>query len=325
MNTNLSNNKTEECPLCHTNFTKLITNKLRRGNGKVLFCEKCKHGFLIPEKQIIDVKKYYSDEYRTEFSHKAAGDATNAQELFDVYKKFQSYRLPHIEPYLNSAQSLLEIGASAGQFIFHIANKVKEVNAIELDTDCTDFMKNKLKINADSEFLNNSKFSTKKYDIICSFQVLEHVESPVSFLTDIKNRMNENAMAFIEVPNLNDGLLSVWKLNSYSEFYYHSAHLHYFTKQSLLKVALEAGFQAQNISFIFLQDYNVLNHLHWITSNSPQSTCEIGLNNISLGSNQNEITSWLNNEICKVNKEYIQKLIECEATSNVMMILKNTK
>lgn len=314
--------KTSNCPLCNQPSFNVITTHLRRGNGTVYFCNTCSHGFLEPEHKI-DSKSYYSEGYRNEYSHKATGEATNAREIFNIYKKYQEYRLEHIKPFLNKNQTFLELGASSGQFIVNIRDSVKEVNAIELDRSCYSFMKDELEIDADFEYLKSSKFSDKKYDVICSFQVLEHVESPTLFLSDIKSSMNANSTAFVEVPNLNDALLSTWDIESYQNFYYHSAHLHYFTKKSLLKVAIDAGFKLEQVSFVFLQDYNLLNHLNWITNHVPQNTCDIGLSKISLTGKDLDISSWLSKELSKLNNNYVQKLVQTEATSNVMMILKN--
>jgi 2-polyprenyl-3-methyl-5-hydroxy-6-metoxy-1,4-benzoquinol methylase len=315
--------KQENCPLCNVATSNILADRLRRGNGKVYYCSPCDHGFLVPEKKI-DAKAYYSEDYRKEYSHKATGEETNARELFETYKKFQKDRLSLIAPYLSTSKTLLEVGASAGQFLVNIVNQVKLINAIELDKACCKFVQNELKIDADYEFLSESKFNKEKYDVVCSFQVMEHVDSPAAFLGDLKSSMKKDGMAFIEVPNLRDPLLSVWNVKSYQTFYYHSAHLHYFTESSLRKVAGDAGFTPDQISFRFLQDYNLLNHLNWITNDSPQATCDVGLSDINLHGPNKEISGWLTEQIKILNSTYVNKLIETKNTSNIMMILKNS-
>lgn len=311
-----------KCPLCGTIATKTLTSKLRRGTGVVLFCEPCNHGFLTGNYSQEQLKEYYAEEYRKEYSHLADVNKTNAKEIFNTYEKYQDYRLKHIIPFLSKDKEALEIGASAGQFIVHIRDGVKSIQAIELDKDCYDYLKNEIKVDCDYNFLEESKFAKNKYDLIFSFQVLEHVPNPSSFLKTAYDSLKNNGHAFIEVPNLNDPLLSVWDVEPYGTFYYHSAHLHYFTEHSLEKVAIEAGFKKENIQFRFLQDYNVLNHLHWITSQTPQSSCDIGLSSISLTGKNEEITHWLNDEMKKLNDLYIDILIKSKSTSNILMILK---
>jgi 2-polyprenyl-3-methyl-5-hydroxy-6-metoxy-1,4-benzoquinol methylase len=310
-----------KCPICATPTDQVLTNRLRRGEGTVLYCEACDHGFL-KQDQKIDAKTYYDKTYRSEYSHHATGGATNAREMFDIYSKYQTGRLPIISPHLSKESKVLEIGASSGQFLANIQEQVAVVNAIELDKSCCDFMQTELGIDSDSEFMNDSKFADQKYDIVCSFQVLEHVESPVSFLHDLMTLLKEDGVAFIEVPNLRDPLLSVWDVKSYKAFYYRSVHLHYFTENSLKKVAMDAGFLSEQIEINFTQDYNILNHLNWITNDSPQATCDVGLSAIKMQGSNGLISGWLTERLKELNTEYIAKLVDAKATSNIMMVLK---
>lgn len=308
------------CPLCKKPSNNLLTEKLRRGEGKVFFCESCKHGFL-DLKPKIDMKKYYSEEYRKEYSNRADVSSTNAQEIFDVYNQYQDSRLEIIRPALNKNKSLLEVGISSGQFVDHIKNEVNIINGIELDKDCCDYVNNIIGIETDYNYLPESKFKENKYDLVCSFQVMEHVPDPTSFLHELINATESNGKIFIEVPNLHDPLLNVWNNDAYKDFYYHSAHLHYFTEESLLKVALEAGLKPDMVEFEYTQDYNLLNHLNWITNNAPQSDCHVGLSKIDIKFDGNSISEWLDRELVSLNKNYIDRLKEIRSTSNIMMII----
>jgi 2-polyprenyl-3-methyl-5-hydroxy-6-metoxy-1,4-benzoquinol methylase len=309
-----------KCPVCEAPTENVLANRLRRGKGTAFYCESCEHGFLIPEKKETN-ENYYSDTYRTEYSHHASGAATNAREIFDVYKKYQTERVSIVSPYLSKESKILEVGASAGQFLVNIEKQVALVNAVELDTSCCEFMQTKLGIDADSKVLKESKFASDEYDIVCAFQVMEHIENPVNFLHDLKSSLKNGGVAFIEVPNLRDPLLSIWDVNSYQTFYYHSAHLHYFTDKSLRKVAMDAGFLPKQIDIKYTQDYNLLNHLHWIINDAPHATCEVGLSPIKLQGREGEIPDWLTGRLQELNAEYISKLIDAKATSNIMMVL----
>jgi 2-polyprenyl-3-methyl-5-hydroxy-6-metoxy-1,4-benzoquinol methylase len=311
-----------ECPLCGGSTARVLTQQLRRGKGVVFHCESCDHGFLISD-ATIDLANYYSEQYRKEVSHKASGEATTPRELYDVYSKYQNERLHLIDPYLSASTTLLEVGASAGQFLVHVKDRVALADAIELDESCCEFMTSQLGIRADSALLGESRFTGQKYDVVCSFQVMEHVESPVVFLRELRESMNELGEAFIEVPNLRDALLSVWGIQAYEAFYYHSAHLHYFTEQSLRRVAHAAGFPPSHVRVEFMQDYNLLNHLHWVMNRAPQVTCDVGLSPIDLGGDHEQIAGWLSQRISELNREYVARLVEAKVTSNLMLIVSN--
>jgi len=310
------------CPLCSSDTNQIIAKQLRRGNGLVAYCNSCDHGFLVHKDQI-NAKEYYGELYRQEYSHHAESTATNAREIYEVYKNYQQERLFHIGPLLNTKTNLLEVGASAGQFLVHVKDKVEKVHAIELDKACCEFLEKELDIEVASEFLENSKFAHLSYDIVCAFQVLEHVENPVAFIKNLKNTSKPGGYIYLEVPNLYDPLLSVWDVEAYRNFYYHSAHLNYFSEASLTKVALEAGFKGNQIEIYFSQDYNLLNHLHWIMNNSPQPDCLIGLNGINLSGINQEISGWLSQELKLLNLKYIEKLTASKCTSNLLMRIHN--
>ena len=308
------------CPLCGDISETILTDKLRRGDGRVFYCSSCDHGFL-DSKPEIDMKEYYKEEYRKEYSNRADVSSTNAQEIFDVYNQYQDSRLKIIRPTLNKNKSLLEVGISSGQFVYHIKNEVRLINGIELDKDCSDFVNNVIGIETDDNYLPESRFKENKYDVVCAFQVMEHVPNPVSFLQELITASASKGKIYVEVPNLNDPLIKIWGNHAYKDFYYHSAHLHYFTEESLLKVALQAGIESSKVEFKFTQDYNLLNHLNWIMNDTPQKDCHVGLSKINIKDGRNSIADWLDGEINALNKSYVNRLIDTKSTSNIIMVI----
>jgi 2-polyprenyl-3-methyl-5-hydroxy-6-metoxy-1,4-benzoquinol methylase len=310
------------CPLCGVVANQVLAPELRRGKGKVFYCSTCDHGFLA-ENLIQDTKAYYDGEYRQEYSHNADAATTNAREIFEIYSQFQADRMRIIEPELNTDSTVLEVGASAGQFVSHIKSRVAKVHAIELDSACCKFLNEIIGVECDANFLENSRFVNERYDIICAFQVMEHVEDPVAFLNTLKRVARPGATIFIEVPNLRDPLLSVWDVPTYRKFFYHSAHLHYFTEKSVRQVAGKAGFTDVNMEVIFTQDYNLLNHLHWMMNDGPQANCLVGLSEVRLKGPDDEMSNWLSEEMMALNQRYIDRLVEKKHTSNMLLRLKN--
>lgn len=309
------------CPLCNQASSSVLTHSLRRGQGKVLHCPACDHGFLVQHQQV-DVKQFYAEEYRQEYSHRAEKAETNAFELFDVYKHYQKGRLDIISPLLKPDTRLLEVGASSGQFLWHVKDRVRQVHAIELDKACRKFLEEDLGIPADDEYLENSRFAGERYNVVCAFQVMEHIEDPVKFLRTLVDTTVPGGDILVEVPNLYDPLLSVWNVQAYGTFYYHCAHLHYFSESSLRKVACEAGFTESEIEISHTQDYNLLNHLHWIMNNTPQPDCHIGLGEVQVKGKHPAINVWLSQELKDLNRRYIDKLAGTGCTSNIMMRLR---
>ena len=120
------------------------------------------------------------------------------------------------------------------------------------------------------------------------------------------------------MPNLYDPLLTLWGVKKYQSFFYHSAHLHYFTESSLRSLVHQLGFSDSQIQFYFTQDYNLLNHLHWIMNDCPQQDCHIGLAPISFSSDNREMSDWLTSELSELKSRYISRLVSSKTTSNIL-------
>jgi hypothetical protein len=76
------------------------------------------------------------------------------------------------------------------------------------------------------------------------------------------------------VPNIYDALRYAYDLPNHSRFYFHNAHLWYFSEKSMELLMHRLGFSGH---VEFSQSYNVLNHFHWIDTDMPQKSCISGL------------------------------------------------
>ncbi len=103
------------------------------------------------------------------------------------------------------------------------------------------------------------------------------------------------------MPNHDDVLLSTYKNSSYQEFYYHKAHIHYFTKDSLLLLCRECGFDGRVISFLM---YPFFNHVWWHQNHKPQSSAGVALSTPVPTDGNTALEKEINNFYKKVEKEY---------------------
>ena len=293
------------CPLCNEEVKTIIVNKLRHGENKdVYFCKICELGILDDDKTEKELKKFYEDDYRSQHTP----SIRTAEQIFNTYEKYQEDRIHLISPFLNKNMKLLEIGCSSGQFLYHIKDKVKEIKGIEYDKDAANFASSKC--NCDININVNQKFN-----IIVMLQVLEHMKFPLKYLKYIKTFMEPEALIYIEVPNLYDALLMAYDLQNYKQFYFHNAHLWYFSQKSLEKMMNLAGFKGE---IEYTQDYNFMNHMHWLTTDLPELDCNnLGKIRIPLRNNlYNPIQKFLEN----MDNEYKELLKFLRITSNISYI-----
>ena len=230
-----------------------------------------------------------------------------------------------IKDFLSKDMKLLEIGCSAGMFLFHVKDLVKQVTGLDYDSNSANFTSEKCSCKTFTTDLDETGLKENNFDIICAFQVLEHVKNPTEFLNKVKKYLKPNGIIFIEVPNLNDVLIHAYDLPNHYNFYFHSAHLWYFTEKSLNSLMKKAGFDG---TIHFTQDYNLLNHMHWICADKPQGDCMAGLSTPVLPLRENLAQSKkeaLNEFIQKIDNEYKELLAKLGITSNLAFIGKLVK
>ncbi len=311
-----------DCPICGAGTNNVITSELRNSTGNVYYCGGCSHAFLRADPSV-DLVDYYATDYRREYSQRAQQSETNAAELFETYSKFQEQRVEKALSLCSADSSVLDVGASAGQFLTHLVGRVQRAAAIELDSECCSFMREQFDLDCDDKLLQDSRLSKETYDLVTSFHVLEHAAEPVAFIESLTDVLTDRGRILIEVPNLQDSLLSEWDLPNHRKFFFHSAHLQYFTAASLKQAALRAGFTPTNIQVEYTQDYNVLNHIHWLLYDKPQEDCEIGLAEIGFDRGPTELNAWLRDRLRTLDADYRAELERLRVTSNIFLVLTN--
>jgi len=308
------------CLLCHRTVEKVIASKLRNNeNGEVLYCPVCELGMLNNTYTEEGLKAYYNSFYRKQYTPEI-GVESNPQELFDIYSKFQNNRIDIIKGYLNKDMRLLEIGCSAGMFLYHIKEHVREIMGIDYDSASASFAENKCSCKVYRDDIQNTDIEMGSLDIICILSTLEHVRNPYDLILNCKKHLKPKGLIYIEVPNLKDALLNEYDVPSYNEFYFTTAHLWYFTANSLIELMKKSGFQGERF---YVQEYNIMNHFHWIDSETPQKDCIPGLSVpcFPLQKNVNSATGdKLNDFMKEIDFRYKEILINLGITSSVSFI-----
>ena len=242
--------------------------KLRDGRDAILWVNKNdNHGILDPE--FWENPEFYYEEYRNQFSANL-DNFTSSKEHLKVYKDINKRQFNQFKNKLNKDTKFLEIGSSFGGVLQHVnKNKLKTIHAIEpnrQDSEFTSFkFKNSIVFNSFFEAFN---FDTK-YNMIVSFEVLEHIFDLSKFIKKLFDILEEGGKLNFEVPNHNDALLVNYKSDYYQSFYYHKSHVHYFTPESLIKIFKHFGIYGEVDSF---QMYPFFNQIFWMYNNKPQSS-----------------------------------------------------
>lgn len=295
------------CPLCDKPVSRILTSELRHGKGRVLHCTRCDLGIL--EKQLADPARYYATQYRKK--HKNSLNERTPADIFKNLKDFQASRLDVVHKYDAWPGNFLEYGCSAGQFLHHLKGK-HVLYGQEYDQKCVSFCRRKFGIRFPEE-------DVLFYDYIAAFQVLEHVAEPIAMLSSAKELLKYGGYLFLEVPNLNDALLAVWKNPFYRKFYFHEAHNWYFTEKSLRILAERVGLEVVEVKYT--QDYTFFNHIFWTLAGMGQSDTLLGMS-IPQINDDSEAADEINEMLEYAHTWYEEILSRYKVTSNILMVLR---
>ncbi len=203
--------------------------------------------------------------WNREIQHLHIGDNISAKEgkYYDNYlmttsysesiQKLQKHQLERLisiyEEKEGPPESLIEVGCGDGSFLKHAINKISKLVGVEPSARFSaPATKQGYKII--NGYVNSSSKLTEDYfDSFVSRQVFEHLPDPLDVLLGIKAMLNPGAVGLIEVPN---GYKAVRKKRFYEFF---PDHINYYSVNSLVALASEAGFNVINCQEVFNGDY----------------------------------------------------------------------
>lgn len=114
---------------------------------------------------------------------------------FCAYKFAKDYAL---------GKDLLDIGCGEGYGSFFLSGFSRKVTGIDYDQEIINYAKNKYQKDnlvfykmdiTELRFLNN------RFDVICAFQLIEHIQDTKSFLEDVGGLLNNNGVFICSTPN----------------------------------------------------------------------------------------------------------------------------
>ena len=192
------------CPVCGT----------QEETENILMCNSCHHVFRnYPE---LNLQKYYSEEYREEDSNK--------QLSLEVYDKRNGFILNQISPFISEDSSVFEVGFGYGYFHNKLTQTYPLINyqCCELSTVLADENISKGINTYKGSFVDLPK-PTERYDMVSSFDVLEHFYDPKTYVSKLHQVLKKGGYAVIQVPTAR-------AIHFEDKF---DGHYHYFSKQSL--------------------------------------------------------------------------------------------
>ena len=132
----------------------------------------------------------------------AGGGSLYSQlEKYDWYYMADKWEFREALSMLSEPTALLEIGVGEGHFLQAAKQQGHRCHGVELNAQAAARVRD-LGFEIYEQTLNDlGNKSKQRFDVICSFQVLEHVPNPLDFLEDMIALLNPGGHLILSVPN----------------------------------------------------------------------------------------------------------------------------
>lgn len=261
----------EICRICGSGRTEVTYEGIIRDGGlgkytenpvKMWRCKDC--NAMWHESMVKDVTEYYeSKEYRL-----ALEDSTEENDFYRLHDKESLDKFLYTGTTIFRNKTVADIGCGCGAFLDYVKGVAKNIVAIEPSAHYRDIMTQK-----GFDVYPYSSDALKDYsnsvDVIVSFDVIEHVEDPTGFVSDVYNLLSDGGHAIIGTPTdapVMRGLLG----NDYEKkLLFSTQHLWILGEKSLGIIA--GKFPFADIYVKYFQRYGLANLLGWARDKKPNS------------------------------------------------------
>ena len=217
----------QHCLLC--NSPEIIPMK-KYGKDHLVKCKKC--GFVFCKK--IPTEKDLIENYKLYHRDNAISPITvkRYNELLDTFETSRKNN------------KILDIGCGDGHFLHVAKQRGWEVYGTEFTDEAIEVCKSK-NINMSKGVLNPENYAPFKFDVITSFEVIEHINNPQSEVKNIVSLLRPEGIFYFTTPNFNSVnraiLKEKWSIIVYPE------HLSYYTAKTINRFFSSQGLKKINL------------------------------------------------------------------------------
>ena len=252
-----------ECRLCRSRESTLVSRTVSEAPESAVYeCSGCGIVYVFPIMSEEEEAAFYARQFEEYMARRSGPGWKSPDAHFASYGSEAQRRLPLVMPHLSSTDAVLEIGSSTGYFLDALRPHVASVTGVEPGEAYRQYASSR-----GIETLETlSQLNGRRFDVIALYYVVEHLRDPIGYAAGLRERLNQGGRLLIEVPNVQDALLSLYKLPAFASFYWQRAHYQNFSSVTLARVLERAGYRVRAFP---VQRYDLSNHMVWMSEGKP--------------------------------------------------------
>jgi 2-polyprenyl-3-methyl-5-hydroxy-6-metoxy-1,4-benzoquinol methylase len=231
------------CPACLSKNNRFY---FKKKGFHYSVCNNCFTYFINPRPTVKILDHFYKNSHNYKLWNKFIFPSSENIRKNKIFKPRVDICIKFLKKYNFKKPSILEVGAGFGTFS-SLLNKSKyflKVMAVEPSIDGYLNCKKK-NINVINNVIENIQFKKKdRFNIVASFEVIEHLFSPKNFLVNIRKNLTDNGLIIFTCPN-GDGF-DVRFLEKNSHIIDHE-HLNYFNTNSIKILLKKSGYETLEV------------------------------------------------------------------------------
>lgn len=193
-------------------------------------------------------------QYTSESLMKIYKEKDDPQALIDLYARLATpsviaeydRKLSELEAMLGGTGRILDFACAAGYFTERAARKGWDAHGVDLGAWAKDAAVARGVRNIHIGHLKDFRFPDEYFDVIYAAQVLEHLQSPLNDLAEIRRILRRGGILYVDVPNYR----TIPVMLNKDDFYLNSPpqHINYFSPNTLRRLLDKSGFNVHQLT-----------------------------------------------------------------------------
>ncbi len=139
---------------------------------------------------------------------------------------------------------LLDVGCGIGYFLEEAKKRGWEVYGTEYTNEAISICSEK-GINMHQGKLDPTNYENESFDVITSFEVIEHINNPIEEITNFHSLLRKGGLTYVTTPNFNS--LLRYRLKAAYNVICYPEHLSYYTPKTIKRLFTKIGFSKKRI------------------------------------------------------------------------------